>query len=130
MVSKSWALSLQEGGGGGLLAQRGDAADHVAGAAFGDLRVAHGGVLPAEGSGGSLNVQLARDRHDCDGEILLVHDQQGLEHLLLGGAEVLRGLFTEGGDALNMLVFAHLEGGVRLGQQCYGGGCCAALLTF
>lgn len=59
-----------------------------------------------------------------------MHDQQGLEHLLLGGTEVLRGFFTEGGDALNMLVFTHLEGGVRLGQQCYGGGCCAALLTF
>ena len=53
-----------------LLADRGDPADDVAGAALGRGRVGHRHALDAERRGESLEVELAVDRDDADGEPL------------------------------------------------------------
>ena len=107
--------------GGGLpLSQRRDAAEHVAGAAFGGRRVRHGCLLAAQRGRHRLEVQVPAHGHDADGEPAVDVDHQGFEHPGRVDAEHLRGFQPVAGGRRVMAVGVGDEGNPG-GRQCCGG---------
>ena len=82
------------------LAKRGDAADHVAGFAHGDLRIGHRRLLRADCRGQRLQIHMSADRHHADHALGAGVRHQRLEHLML--------VETELGGGLNPITVIHV----------------------
>mgnify|MGYP006896721705 CR=1 FL=1 len=80
--------------------QAGDAADHVAGFAHGDLRIGHRRLLRADCRGQRLQIHMSADRHHADHAFGAGVRHQRLEHLML--------VETELGGGLNPITVIHV----------------------
>src|SRR5690606_38458323 len=126
-------------GGGGVdhggqplaLAERADAASHVAGGPLGGGRVGHGGLLAARRRGQGLEAQRGADRHHRDGEGAVHLGDQRLEDPVVRDAERVGGLLAVGGAAVpGGLVGVQGEVDLRPGRGDRGGGALPALSAF